>query len=284
MRPADPRPAGLDPVERAHLRRPDDRSHTMARDAPSPALAPLVDRFWVPVWDVPPGDESPQQVLQHPVTLVVVAHDYARFVGPATGMTTRTLTGRGWAVGVLCRPAAGYLIAGGPVAPFVDRAVDLGEVLGEATTGLVARVREAMADDPAAPDAQATARAAVEEVLARFLPVDDEGRAADRLVDLVQSRPDVVRVAQLCDELGLTERALQRLARRRLGLTPKWLIQRRRLQEAAGELRAGTAGLAEIAARLGYADQPHLQRDFVRVVGMTPGAFAALHARPSSPG
>jgi AraC-like DNA-binding protein len=82
-------------------------------------------------------------------------------------------------------------------------------------------------------------------------------------------------VAQLCDAFDLSERALQRLVRRRLGLTPKWLIQRRRLHEAAEHLRHQSTTLSEVAAMLGYADQPHFIRDFARVTGMTPGQFAA---------
>jgi AraC-like DNA-binding protein len=66
---------------------------------------------------------------------------------------------------------------------------------------------------------------------------------------------------------------------RRLGLTPKWLIQRRRLQEAAERLRAHGTTLGDMAAVLGYADQPHFIRDFARVTSMTPGEFAALHSR-----
>ena len=38
-----------------------------------------------------------------------------------------------------------------------------------------------------------------------------------------------------------------------------------------------TAVHPEIAVALGYADQPHLIRDFARVTRMTPGEFAALH-------
>jgi len=67
------------------------------------------------------------------------------------------------------------------------------------------------------------------------------------------------------------------LVHRRLGLTPKWLIQRRRLQEAAERLRSGPAGLGDVAAVLGYADQAHFTRDFARVTAMTPGQFAARH-------
>ena len=85
-------------------------------------------------------------------------------------------------------------------------------------------------------------------------------------------------MAQVCAEFGLSERALQRLVRRRLGLTPKWLIQRRRLQEAAERLRTSPASLSDVAAGLGYADQAHFTRDFARVTDMTPGQFAAQHS------
>ena len=49
----------------------------------------------------------------------------------------------------------------------------------------------------------------------------------------------IERVSQDCEKFGLSERSLQRLTARRIGLSPKWLIQRRRLHEAAGLLAAG---------------------------------------------
>jgi len=68
-----------------------------------------------------------------------------------------------------------------------------------------------------------------------------------------------------------------RMAARRLGLTPKWLISRRRLQEAAERLRTDPGPMSDMAALLGYADQAHFIRDFSRVTGTTPGRFAAQH-------
>lgn len=85
----------------------------------------------------------------------------------------------------------------------------------------------------------------------------------------------------MCAEFDLTERSLQRITARRIGLSPKWLIQRRRLQEAAERLASGeTVDLARIATEIGYADQAHLTRDFRRVTGLTPGRYAA-EPRPS---
>jgi AraC-like DNA-binding protein len=265
----------LDAVERAHLKDRDDRSHVMHRYAPDPDLAGLVQRFWIPVWSVPAGQESVQRVLQYPVCLVVVTPEYARFYGVVPGLSTTRLSGDGWAVGVMLAPAAGFLLAGGPVSAYTDRAVDVREVLGD--DGLVERVRATMADDPRSSAAHAAATTACSDALRRYLPVDAEGELVNRLVTHVEDHPDVLRVAQLCEAFDLTERALQRLVSRRLGLTPKWLISRRRLQEAAERLRTDPRPMSELAALLGYADQAHFTRDFSRVTGTTPGRFAAQH-------
>ncbi|WNB84409.1 helix-turn-helix domain-containing protein [Cellulomonas sp. ATA003] len=257
----------------------------MHRYGPSTDLLDLVGRYWVPVWSVPPGQAAPQRVLQYPVCLLVVSGEYARFYGVVSGVSTTVLTGDGWAVGVMLRPAAGYLVARRPVAAFTDTHVDLGAVLGpERAAPLVDGVRASMRDDPADPAAHARAIGLLEATLRRLGPVDDEGHLVNRVVDLVESRHDITRVGQICAATHLTERSLQRLVHRRLGLTPKWLIQRRRLQEAAERLRAGTASLGDVAAELGYADQPHFHRDFARVTAMTPGEFVrtAGHGTPGA--
>ncbi|MGY2085077.1 helix-turn-helix domain-containing protein [Blastococcus sp. SYSU DS0539] len=280
MKPDSPGGA-MDHVERAHLKEPGDASHVIHRYAAETEFAGLLQRFWIPVWSVPPGREAPQRVLQYPVALLVVAPDYARFYGVVSGLSETTLTGDGWAVGVMCAPAAGALVAGGPMSGYTDRHVDVAEVLGNDGERLTARVRAAMARDPHAAEAHGAAMAAFGDALRPFLPVDDDGRLVNEVVAFVEGDREVVRVAQVCERFGLSERALQRLVHRRLGLTPKWLIQRRRLQEAAERLRGTPASIGEVAAVLGYADQAHFTRDFARVTAMTPGRFAARHAAGS---
>ncbi|TYP84890.1 helix-turn-helix domain-containing protein [Blastococcus xanthinilyticus] len=279
MKPDSSRP--MDHIERAHLVEPGDASHVIHRYPAAPEFEGLLQRFWIPVWSVPPGREAPQRVLQYPVALLVVAGDYARFYGVVSGLSTTTLTGEGWAVGVMCAPAAGALVAGGPMSGYTDRYVDVAEVLGAEGERLATRVRAAMARDAHDPEAHAAAMAAFGDALRPFLPVDDDGRLVNEVVAFVEGDREVVRVAQVCERFGLAERALQRLVHRRLGLTPKWLIQRRRLQEAAERLRGKPASIGEVAAVLGYADQAHFTRDFARVTTMTPGQFAGRHARGS---
>ena len=276
---ADPTP--VDRIERAHLKDPSDTSHVMYRYAATAEFAGLLQRFWIPIWSVPAGQEAPQRVLQYPVCLIAISKQYARFYGVTSRLSTTTLAGEGWAVGVMCAPAAGYLIAKGPVAAYTDRFVDLSEVLGAHSEQLVDQVRAAMASDPRSIAAHRVAMNAFHSALRGLLPIDSEGELVNRLVAFVEARSDITRVAQLCAEFHHSERALQRLVHRRIGLTPKWLIQRRRLQEAAARLRLQPTRLADIAASLGYADQPHFIRDFARVTSMTPGEFAAQHERRS---
>ena len=194
MKEPDTGSARRDPVERAHLKHLQDVSHEMHRYAPGEDVTGLVRRYWVPVWSVP--QEAPQQVLQYPVCLVVVSGDYARFYGVVRGLSTTTLQGRGWAVGVMLAPAAGYLIAG-PVDAFTDRHVDLSEVLGTDGERLVTRVRAVMADDPYDITAHRSAVGDVEDVLRRFLPVDAEGELVNAVVSFIEDDPHVLRVAQL---------------------------------------------------------------------------------------
>ncbi|MDN5768074.1 MAG: AraC family transcriptional regulator [Humibacillus sp.] len=264
-----------DDVERAHLIDPTDHRFSIERAGVSPDLTGLARRFWIPVWAVPGGQSSPQSVLQYPVCLIVVSNSYARFYGVASGLSNTVLEGRGWAVGLMLAPSAGYLLTAQPVRRMTDHHVDLSTVPGLDGVGLTLRVRRAMSNDPESPAAQEEARDAVENALRPRLPVDAEGELVNAIVELVETSPDLLRVDDLCERFDLAERTLQRLLHKRIGLSPKWLIRRRRLQEGADRLRDSDADLSTVAAELGYADQAHFTRDFRMATGLTPGQFAA---------
>ena len=264
-------------VDKARLTERATLAPPVHRYRPAERLQSLVRHYWVPVWDLPEGTDVEEQVLQYPTCLLVIATDYARFYGVARGLSTVTLSGSGWAVGVMLQPGAGTAVAARDVSGLVDSAVDLSEL--EHLAPLVPRVRELMAGEPTAPFRHAEAIAEVDRCLEAALPLDAEGELLNRVVQVVESDPDLLTVTDLAARVGVTERSLQRLTERHLGLTPKWLIQRRRLHEAVHHLKHGTQTLAGIAADLGYTDQAHFTRDFGRVTGRTPGEFAKTLGR-----
>jgi AraC-like DNA-binding protein len=265
----------IDPIEYAHLRDRAGYTPPIHRFVPRPELAELVRRYWMPVWSLPPGEVSVQRVLQYPVCLIVVSDSYARFIGVRTGLSTHELAGSGWALGTLLQPAAGSAVLGGPVTAVTDGALDLDAVPGLDGRALTDGIRAAVGDAPEHPDHQQAAVGVLEDALSGLLPVDEEGLLVNAVVEYVEGDPEVRRVAQVCAKFDLGERTLQRLTARRLGLTPKWLIQRRRLHEAAARLATGDGDLARVAADLGYADQAHFTRDFRTATGQTPGEYAA---------
>jgi AraC-like DNA-binding protein len=88
--------------------------------------------------------------------------------------------------------------------------------------------------------------------------------------------PSLLRASDVAAAVGVDLRSLQRRFRHYVGVGPKWVIRQYRLHEAAEQLKAETPPpLADLAASLGYADQAHFARDFKRVVGRSPGSFAA---------
>lgn len=111
----------------------------------------------MPVWNLPVGQTTTQRVLQYPVVILVVTADYAHCVGPTVGMSTKQLSGRGWAVGAMCQPGVGLPITGQPVCEATDRVLELSQVPGLLGRRLTAGIRAAMAKDPASAEAQASA-------------------------------------------------------------------------------------------------------------------------------
>lgn len=69
-------------------------------------------------------------------------------------------------------------------------------------------------------------------------------------------------------------RALQRLFSDYVGVSPKWVIRRLRLHQAAFRLASAEAfDLARLAQELGYFDQAHFTRDFTNLVGRPPAQY-----------
>ena len=87
-------------------------------------------------------------------------------------------------------------------------------------------------------------------------------------------------LTELAQQLGASPWYLSRTIRQATGGTLTQLRQDMRAR-AAIELLANTdVQLTTVAARCGYADQPHLTRELRRLTGVTPARLAALVRRP----
>ncbi len=83
-------------------------------------------------------------------------------------------------------------------------------------------------------------------------------------------------MAEIAGAAGMSPTQLERAMRRAMGVSPKQLVLRFRLEEAMRRLRDTDATIAQVASECGYYDQSAFTRQFRRVVGMSPGAYVAL--------
>lgn len=73
-----------------------------------------------------------------------------------------------------------------------------------------------------------------------------------------------------------SKRSVQQHFRKTTGITQKDFQQIRRAQEAVRQLKAG-ASAAEVAAGLGYADQPHMIKSIKKIMGHLPSNLGPVH-------
>lgn len=227
-------------------------------------LSDLARHVWVVRWAVPDGEVRPQRVLTYPAFNVVIEPRLTALYGPDSRVQVRELRGTSWGVGILFRPAAGPLLtATDPVA-----LAGSSEPLPAAPSGPVRRIMTA-------PDYD---REELAQVLrAWLLPVaagiDDRGRLVNEACRLAEEDSGLTRAADLAERLGISPRSLERLVRSHTGMTPKWLIECRRLQHAATTLFGSPdTDLSALAAELEYTDYPHFFRQYQRVLGESPTA------------
>jgi AraC-like DNA-binding protein len=77
----------------------------------------------------------------------------------------------------------------------------------------------------------------------------------------------------VCRHAGYSKRTLQRLFREYVGVSPKWVLQRVRLHEAAERMAGGEGDWPRLALELGFFDQAHFIKAFKAVIGLTPGDY-----------
>jgi AraC-like DNA-binding protein len=251
------------------------RFSRMERYEPSARLRPFLDCLWLVEWNLVGHPAVEQRVLPSPHAHLVIGTGVTGLFGVVRGAYARSLSGTGRIVGLRFRVGGLRPLLGRPVATLTDRTVPVETLIGLAPDA----AQTAEAAVLAAAGDEAVIRAA-ESLLEPHLPAPDPvvGEVAGLVAGV--RRPDGARRAEaLAEEAGMTLRSLQRLFHDYVGVSPKWVIRRYRLQEAAFRLAQGSSiNLAELAADLGYFDQAHLARDFARLIGRSPSDYLRSQA------
>jgi AraC-like DNA-binding protein len=235
------------------------------RGAPAKELREHVAHFWMVRWRLAGSAPVAVGTLPHPSVHVTVEDRRAVVGGVRRGRFSRTLSGDGMVFGVKFRPGAFQPIYGRSMAQLTDRTVPIAQLFGRDGARYARAIR-------VEPDFDRCVAIAEKFFAPRLPPLDGETIQLRDLVERMSSDRELLRVEQVAEIAGMDLRRLQRGFRFTVGVTPKWVIQRYRLCEAAARLAEGDAPtLAALAQELGYFDQAHFIRDFKAVVGRSPG-------------
>ncbi|MQY07052.1 helix-turn-helix domain-containing protein [Actinomadura macrotermitis] len=237
------------------------------RYEPAPGTAPFVEFHWHVRWKLQEPYET--KVLAHPSVHLVFERPAPLVYGVDRGLFVRRLEGTGQVLGVKFRPGGFHPLSRGPVSTLTDRRVPATDLFGPEIEELNGRILTT-------PDGPAMA-ALADAFLAPLLPPRPDPLAEDvaEVIERITATPSLTRVDEAAADAGVSVRTLQRLFSEYVGVSPKWVLRRARLHEAAARADAGTpVDWPALAADLGYADQAHLSRDFTATVGTPPSRYA----------
>jgi AraC-like DNA-binding protein len=249
------RPRGYDDKLRLH------------REVATGPCAQLAELYWVVAWALPLGEVRHQETLPYPSIHLVVEDGEAVVYGVPDERFDRDLSGTGSVLGIKFRPGGFRPLLDAPVSSLRGKRVRASQVLGVDPAPLVEAVLA---------DADLAARVhAAETWLSERLPEPDRKvDEAARAVTTIAANPALTGVEELAHLLATSTRSLQRLFAEYVGVSPKWVVRRFRIQEAAARAEETDVDWALLARELGYYDQSHFVREFTATVGIPPARYA----------
>ncbi len=235
--------------------------------APMPELAGVVRTVWIQ------RIGSDAYVQRHLPTGGVELHfpigGRPRLLGPLTGPQLEVIPANTTLVGVRFHPGTPPLLPA-ELGDLVDQSVGLDELWGGPMEGLVEAVGRAGTPERALVIVQA-------HLLAQFRATDRIDRLIGEAV-LVLMPWHPVEVGTLATHLALSTSQLRRRCLTAVGVSPKVLQRTLRFQGFLALAQAGVTptgrrgadGMAGLGIDAGYADQAHLNRECLRLTGLTP--------------
>lgn len=196
---------------------------------------------------------------------------YAIVGGARSAFYARDMSVPTCSVGAQLRPGAARALFGLPADELAERHTPLDALWGAEAARALERIHSA-----GTLEAQLTVFEALLIERLRTRPQAMHPAIAQALAGLGGGAP----IHALVADSGYSHRRFIALFRDAAGLPPKRLERVLRFQRVIAA-RTGTLPWVELALQAGYSDQPHFNRDFLEIAGMTPQAYA--QAAPASP-
>jgi AraC-like DNA-binding protein len=235
--------------------------------SPSADLKFFIERYWTIRWDLRGQPPYCTEHLPDPSVHVVVEDSLSGVFGAARGKFSRLVEGAGWAFCIKFRPGAFCPFANIPISRLGNKTISLCDVFGADGNILETTIR-------AAGDTEEKIEIAEGFLRSRQPEPDDSIALIHQIIECVTTNRAITKSYSLESHFNITERTLQRLFSRYVGVSPSWVIRRCRIHEAVDQLDQGEIiDWPTLAVTLGYFDQAHFIKDFKKIIGLSPGNY-----------
>jgi AraC-like DNA-binding protein len=257
---------------------PDAPAGVFASVAPAPPLRDFVERIHFGREWVDPANPLTERVLPDGgVHLIFNLGDPPAVPGGdgsasvASGARCEPsiiqMAGRVEHVTVTLRPGGMAALLGVPAGELAAEDVPLDALWGP----LAAEALERLSGTPTLERAAVIEAVLMDRLAARAPRADATAAEAVRMIDRARGR---IRVRELAAALGISERRLEQVFQRDVGLSPKAVCRIARFRSTVSLLqREPHRAWTDLAYGCGFYDQSHLVNEFQALAGLAPGEF-----------
>ena len=187
-----------------------------------------------------------------------------------SGNRTRPLmfdSGKGVEMMVLTiKNAFAYPLIGKPMDGLTNSVVQAEELLGEEINDLWIEINKCLIFSDKV--------RLIHNYLEGKITIDDTSRYWIGILDSLEKRySEQIRISDLAEEVGLSQKSVINRFKNLIGITPKEFIQLKRFQKFIAALNHPEANLTQLAIDCGYFDQSHCIREFRNYTGVTPSNY-----------
>lgn len=174
-------------------------------------------------------------------------------------------TGISKMLGIKFQPAAVHRLFGIDMSEIVDEVMSV-----EAEDGLLFDLGEQLFTKKTFDECKAEIEAWFSS--ARILKDLEEGSFESAVDQLIKTKGNV-RLDELCTNLGITERTLERQFKKAIGISPKFYSRIIRFTYIFDQIKEGKEPWLDITFDSGYYDQAHFIKNFKEFTGESPSAY-----------
>ena len=252
-----------------------DKNYQLKKWAPSKHLTTTIGLFWHVQWSLDTQESHLQQNIPDPCVHLCFEKNNITIVGPVSKCYQRELSEAGDIFAIKFRPGGFKILSNNPIADLKDQSVDITDFEMDHS------VKESLIEI----NQNKSLRDRVtlsEQFLLSLQPNKDSLHhkritSVNSVIDVIKNDQSINNVHQLCQIVNMSIRNLQRLFKEYIGLSPKWVIRKFRVQDfltRSQEIETQKINWAELANELGYFDQAHFIKDIKTMIGQTPHEYA----------